>query len=213
MAVPYHVFYAVPMKLLFATTNPHKFEEIQALLSPLEVTLLSLADVKVDIPEPEEDGTTLVENARIKACAYARASGVACLSDDSGLEVDALSGAPGVRSARYAGAPGSRELRDRKNREKLVAELAALGNVGRSARLVCTLCLADPDGRILFESQGAVEAEVLDAPRGEHGFGYDSLLLLRDVDKTAAELLPEEWNRISHRAKAAQEFIVWFIGR
>lgn len=200
------------MKLLFATTNPHKFEEIRTLLSPLELSLVSLADLDGEFAEPEENGETLLENARIKARVYARASGLPCLADDSGLEVDALGGAPGVHSARYSGEPGPRQIRDQKNRDKLLSELSRLENADRSARLVCTLCLAEPDGAILFEGSGSCEATIIDEAKGEHGFGYDVLLYLDDVGKTAAELSPEEWNQRSHRAHAAQTFIEWFRG-
>ncbi len=198
------------MKLLFATTNPHKFEEMATLLAPLGLELLSLADLDEAIPEPVEDGETLEENARIKARTYAQASGLTCLADDSGLEVDALGGAPGIHSARYAAFYGPREQRSQKNREKLLAELAKLGEVPRSARLVCTLCLAGPDGTISFEARGTAEAEIIDTPRGEYGFGYDVLLYLPDIGKTAGELAPEEWNQRSHRAEAARSFIEWF---
>lgn len=198
------------MKLLFATTNPHKFEEIQALLTALPIELLGLSDLEVEIPEPQEDGATLAENARIKALVYAAASGLPCLADDSGLEADALGGAPGVRSARYAEFDGPRAVRDEKNRQRLLAELRKLGDARRSARLVCTLCLATSSGEIVFETRGIREADIIDEPRGSHGFGYDVLLYLPDVGKTAAELLPSEWNRISHRAMAAKHFCEWF---
>lgn len=201
------------MKLLFATTNPHKFEEIRTLLSSLPVDLVGLDDLKGPIQEPEENGSTLIDNARIKALAYARVSGLLCLADDSGLEVDALGGAPGVHSARYCGSAGPRGERDRKNRERLLAELQKLGNVQRSARLVCTLCLAQPDGQIVFEGRGVCEAEIIDEPRGSYGFGYDALLYLKDVGKTAAELPTEEWNRRSHRAAAAKQFALWLASR
>ncbi len=198
------------MKLLFATTNPHKFEEIQALLGFLPVQLVGLNDVPVPIDEPEESGETLEDNARIKAIAYARACGLHCLADDSGLQVDALGGAPGVRSARYSGFSGPREERDRKNREKLIEELRKVGDAPRGAQLACTLCLAAPDGRILFETRGVCEAEIVDEPRGPHGFGYDVHLYLPGLQKTAAEIPPQEWNLISHRGEAARAFAAWF---
>ena len=198
------------MKVLFATTNPHKFDEIQALLASLPMKLVGLKDLGLQIPEPDETGATLADNARIKAIAYAKASGMHCLADDSGLEVDALGGAPGVRSARYAEFDGPRGERDQKNRERLLFELQRLDDAPRTARLVCTLCLADPEGRILFEGRGASEAEIIDQPRGEYGFGYDALLYLKDLGKTAAELSPEEWNQRSHRAAAARQFAQWF---
>lgn len=199
------------MKLLFATTNPHKLEEIRALLGSLPAALTSLDDLSAPIPEPDENGTTLADNARIKAVAYAKASGLLCLADDSGLEVDALGGAPGVHSARYAGVDGPRSVRDQKNRERLLSELQKLGDVPRAARLVCTLCLANPEGQILFEGCGTCEAEIIDEPRGSYGFGYDVLLYLTDIGKTAAELPPQDWNQRSHRAAAARQFATWFV--
>ncbi|HEX5098345.1 MAG TPA: non-canonical purine NTP pyrophosphatase, partial [Polyangiaceae bacterium] len=111
------------MPLALATTNPHKIQELRAILGPLGVELVSHGELGVTVPEPEETAPTLEGNARIKAVAYARALGRVCLADDSGLEVDALSGAPGVHSARYAGSGATREERDRKNRERLLAEL------------------------------------------------------------------------------------------
>jgi XTP/dITP diphosphohydrolase len=201
------------MKLLFATTNPHKFEELRTLLGALPLDLVSLNDLGFAIPEPDESGGTLEQNARIKAVAYARASGMACLADDSGLEVESLGGAPGVRSARYAGFEGPRAERDEKNRQHLLSELRKVGAAPRTARLVCTLCLAHADGAIAFEARGTCEAEIIDELRGEHGFGYDVLLYLRRFGKTAAELPPEEWNRISHRAEAAAQLAKWLEGR
>jgi XTP/dITP diphosphohydrolase len=197
------------MLLLFATTNPHKLREIREILGPLGVGVRGLEEAGRDVPEPAETDATLAGNARIKAVTYARALGQPCLADDSGLEVDALGGAPGVHSARYAGTGATREARDRANREKLVAELGKLGSVSRSARLVCTLCLADATGNVLFETRGAVEALIAEQPRGGNGFGYDSLLLLPDLSKTVAELSPEEFNARSHRGTAARALHAW----
>jgi XTP/dITP diphosphohydrolase len=197
------------MKLLFATTNPHKAEEVRELLLPTGVQIQTLDEVSPDMPAPEENADTLEGNARLKATAYAQALGLRCLADDSGLEVDALGGAPGVHSARYAGKNGTREQRDRANRHKLVAELAALGDVDRSARLVCALCLADETGQVLFESRGVAEAQVIDQGRGDHGFGYDSLLLIADLGRTLAEISPSEWNARSHRGAAVRALAAW----
>lgn len=198
------------MKLLFATTNPHKFEEIRAMLGSLSLKLLGLSDLSQQISEPEETGGTLEENARIKAIAYARASGLLCLADDSGLEVEALGGAPGVYSARYSGVSGAREVRDAENRRKLITELAKLGDVSRRAELVCTLCLAGPDGGVLFEGRGACEAEIIDEPRGPRGFGYDVHLYLPDLNKTVAEISLDEWSPRSHRGQAVRGLVKWF---
>lgn len=197
------------MPLAFATTNPHKLREVREILAPLGIEVRGLGELGRDVPEPVEDAATLEGNARLKAQSYARALGQACLADDSGLEVDALAGAPGIHSARYAGLGSTREERDRANREKLLAELGKLGAVSRSARLVCTLCLADADGRVLFETRGAVEAVIAHEAHGEHGFGYDALLFLPEVEKSVAELSPEEWNARSHRGKAVRALAAW----
>lgn len=197
------------MSLVFASSNPHKLEEIRAILAPLGTRVLGLDELERAVPEPEETATTFAGNARLKAVAYARALGETCLADDSGLEVDALGGAPGVHSARYAGSGGTRAERDRKNREKLVTELQKLGPVKRDARLVCTLCLADATGNVLFEARGALEGRILDEPRGGNGFGYDSLLFLPEAGKTAAELTPAELNARSHRGAATRALATW----
>lgn len=201
------------MPLVFASSNPHKLEEIRAILGPLGTRVTGLAELERAVPEPIENARTFEGNARLKAIAYARALGATCLADDSGLEVDALGGAPGVHSARYAGSGGTRDERDRKNREKLVAELRKLGAVKRDARLVCTLCLAEPSGEILFEARGTLDGRILDEPRGGNGFGYDSLLFLPDAGKTAAELTPAELNARSHRGAAARALAAWLRAR
>jgi XTP/dITP diphosphohydrolase len=197
------------MELLVATTNPHKAREFAQILGPLGVRVLSLADVSLQVPEPIEDAPTFAGNARIKAVAYATALGRLCLADDSGLEVDVLDGAPGVLSARYAGENGSREERDRRNREKLVRELRDLGRFDSPARLVCTLCLADHTGYILFEARGTLDGSFIEHARGGQGFGYDAHLLLPELGKTAAELSPKEMNARSHRGQATRELANW----
>jgi XTP/dITP diphosphohydrolase len=197
------------MALVLATTNPHKLGELRAILGPLGLELVSLDELGVTVPEPAETAPTLEGNARIKALSYARALGRTCLADDSGLEVDALGGAPGVHSARYAGTGENRDERDRRNRDKLLAELERRGPVSRATRLVCVLCVADSTGRVLFETRGTLEAVVAHAPRGAHGFGYDSLLYLPDVQKTLAELTPDELNARSHRGTAARALHAW----
>jgi XTP/dITP diphosphohydrolase len=197
------------MMLVVATTNPHKAREFAEILGPLGILVRGLADAGATLPEPVEDADTFEENARLKAAFYARALGLPVLADDSGLEVDALGGAPGVRSARYAGEGSTREERDRKNREKLLAQLAKLGNVDRSARLVCALCLADARGQVLFETRGTIEGTIISDARGGNGFGYDVHLFLPDVGKTAAELSPEEVNARSHRGHATRALAAW----
>ncbi len=186
-------------KLTIATSNPHKVEEISAVLGPLGIDCVALG--RTDIPEPDEDGVTFEENARIKAVAYARALGETVLADDSGLEVDALGGAPGVQSARYAGLGATREERDAANNAKLLAALAGVPDARRAARFVCVLTIARPDGTIVAESRGTFEGVIGHVPRGANGFGYDPLLVLPD-GRTSAELTSEEKNARSHRGNA-----------
>jgi len=195
------------MEILIATTNTHKLEEIEAILAPLGVKavgLHSITDLHVD--EPIEDAETFEGNAKIKAIHYARATGRMCLADDSGLEVDALNGEPGVYSARYAGVGATREDRDGANNKKLLEELSRLNlpTQKRTARFVCAMCFADPTGRIMAETRGVFEGLIADEPRGSNGFGYDPLLYLPDVGKTSAELSPAEKNARSHRGAATR---------
>lgn len=192
------------MRLIVATTNPNKVREITEILAPLSVKVIGLQAAAAAIPEPVEDADTFEGNARIKALTYARALGCACLAEDSGLEVDALGGAPGVHSARYAEVEGTREERDRANNEKLLRELTLKGEVSRSARFVCAMCLADERGNVLFETRGTYAGVIADAPRGENGFGYDPLLFLPDLGRTSAELSKQEKNARSHRGMAAR---------
>lgn len=195
------------MELVFASTNPHKVQEIRDLLAPAGIRIRAATELAEQLPTPEEDADSFEGNARLKAAAYASALGTACLADDSGLEVDALGGAPGLLSARYAGVGATRAERDAANRRKLLSELRAAGEVNRTARLVCALCLADATGRVLFTTRGTVAAVIGEHEAGVHGFGYDGLLLLPDVGKTIAELPAEDWNLRSHRAIAARALV------
>lgn len=190
--------------LTIATSNPHKVEEIAAVLGPLGIACLPLG--RTDIPEPEEDGATFEENARIKAIAYARALGRTVLADDSGLEVDALGGAPGVHSARYAGIGATRAERDEANNAKLLAALEGVPDARRAARFVCVLSIARPDGGIVAEARGHFEGRIGHAPRGANGFGYDPLLVLED-GRTSAELSSDEKNARSHRGSALRVLV------
>lgn len=193
------------MRIVIATGNPHKVDEIRAVLAPLGFEVLSLADLGRPSPaEPDEPGATFEENARIKARYYAAALGVPVLADDSGLEVDALQGAPGVHSAYWAGAEGSRAERDARNNAKLVAALRGVPAERRRARFVCTMCVATPDGSVLVETRGEFEGTIVDQARGAHGFGYDPHLWLADRGMTSAELAPEEKNALSHRGRAVR---------
>ena len=199
---------AAPLEeLLLATSNPNKVREVREVLAPLGVHVVSLADLYPagDLPEePVEDGDTFEANARKKAVGYAQLTGRACVAEDSGLEVDALGGAPGVHSARYAGVDGDRETRDAANNAKLLVAVRDVPPDARTARFVAALCLVDAAGEVQFETRGTYEGVVTDQPRGEGGFGYDPLLYLPDVGRTSAELTPAEKHARSHRGAAVR---------
>ena len=185
-------------QLVLASNNPGKLREIEPLLAPLGIEVIPQS--RLGITEAEEPHDTFVENALAKARHASRASGLPALADDSGLCVDALGGAPGVHSAYYAGREGGREERDARNNAKLLASLAD----ARRAHYTCVMVLvrsADDPQPVVAE--GTWHGEIARAPRGTNGFGYDPLFLLPERGVTAAELAPEEKNRISHRALAA----------
>jgi len=177
-------------------------------LRPLPLRLEALAAFP-PLDEPAETGETFAENARQKARYYARATGCWCLADDSGLAVDALGGAPGVRSARYAaerfGPDADRPARDAANTAKLLEAMRDVPDERRTARFVCHFALADPD-RVLLDAGGQVEGIITRRPRGTNGFGYDPVFHVPSHGKTAAEMPPEEKNAISHRGRAARRF-------
>jgi len=195
---------SLPREIVVATGNPHKVEEIRAILGSGALVLRSLDEVGGPFPEPEETGRTFEANARLKALAYARATGRLVLADDSGLEVDALDGEPGVDSAIWAGAHGSRAERDARNNAKLAERMRGVPEARRGARFVCCMCLADASGRVLAQARGTFEGRIADAPRGGGGFGYDPWLWLDDAGCTAAELDPATKNERSHRGQAAR---------
>ena len=189
--------------LLLATHNAHKVEEFRAILASLDgagnaFQVLSYRDVP-DIPEVDETGATFAANALLKAEAGA-ALGYITVADDSGLAVDALGGAPGIFSARYAGVHGD----DAANNRKLLSELD--GVTDRGAHYVCAIACVFPDGR-RFTVEGTCEGQILTAPRGEGGFGYDPLFLIPGTGKTFAEMTPEEKNSRSHRTAALKRFV------
>jgi XTP/dITP diphosphohydrolase len=186
-------------KLLVATHNRGKIVEYRALLHdlPLAVTWLNEQGVTEDV---EETGATFSENACLKAEAYARLTGLWTWADDSGLEVDALGGRPGVYSARYGG-PG---LTDVDRYRRLLDDLAGTAPEERTARFRCVVALAMPSGPI-YTAEAAIEGLIADAPRGDHGFGYDPVFFIPDYQRTMAELDPALKNRISHRSRAAVE--------
>jgi XTP/dITP diphosphohydrolase len=200
------------MELVVATGNPHKVDEIRAILAPHGVRVLGLDDLGASVPEPDEPGDTFEENAAIKARAYAAALGRTVLADDSGLEVDALGGRPGVHSARYAGIGSTREERDAANNARLLRELAGVPAAQRTARFVCAICVASADGRVLATSRGAFDGVIIESGRGSHGFGYDPLLFVPDAGCTSAELDPAEKNRRSHRGQAVKALVPMLPG-
>lgn len=190
-------------RLLIATRNRGKVAEIRALLGPAlaeGVELLSLSDLPV-IEEPEEDGATFAENARIKALHYAGRSGLLCVADDSGLAVEPLGGRPGVLSARYAG-PGAT---DGDNIARLLADLAPFGRPWKAA-FVCAAAAALP-GRVVAQAVGRVEGEIVPVPRGTGGFGYDPVFELPGAGRTMAEIGAAEKNRVSHRGAAVRRLL------
>ena len=191
-------------QVLFATGNPHKLTEVAAVFEPLGIEIIGLDSLSSIPPEPDEDQDTFEGNARLKARAYAKAAGCPCLADDSGLEVDALNGEPGVRSARWAGVDGTREERDLANNRLLVQRMAGVPKEQRHARFVCALWLVDADGRTLAETRGEFPGLIVDEPRGENGFGYDPYLYLPEEHRTSAELTAEEKNARSHRGAATR---------
>jgi XTP/dITP diphosphohydrolase len=198
----------LPAELVVASGNPHKLEEIRAVFEALHVRVLGLDELARSMgesfPEPDETASTFAGNARLKALAYAKMTGRLCLADDSGLEVDALGGAPGVHSARFAGVDGTRAERDAANNRLLVQRLRGVPAAQRAARFVCAMCLATPDGRVIAETRGEFAGVIVDEPRGTNGFGYDPHLYLPEEGCTSAELSPEAKNARSHRGHATR---------
>lgn len=187
----------LPKELVIATRNPGKLIEVRELLSDLPLALKSLPDFP-QTTEVEETGATFADNASIKATAYALQTGAWALSDDSGLEVVALGGAPGIYSARYAGEGAS----DAERIELLLSELALTGDTDRRGRFICAVSLSDPTGRIINVSTGACEGRITHRPRGEQGFGYDPIFMPEGYEQTFGELTSEVKQFISHRARA-----------
>jgi XTP/dITP diphosphohydrolase len=191
------------LKILVATTNPGKIAEIKALLDD-NIEWVSLSDF-ADISEVKEDGATFAENACKKAIGYAKTTGLWTLADDSGLVIDALGGEPGVKSARFSGAKDTnRTLLDHKNMAKVLKLMQGVSEEKRTARFVCSLCLASPD-KILAETQGTLEGLITEKEIGENGFGYDPIFFVPHLNKTVGQLIPEEKNAISHRGNAIRK--------
>ena len=189
------------MKIVLASSNKHKIAELKAILSNVlseDIEVITIKEAGI-LDEIVEDGSTFAENALIKARAAAK-SGMIGIGDDSGLTVDALDGAPGIYSARYAGEHGN----DAKNNAKLLADMEDKSD--RRASFVCCIACVFPDGREDIVSHGYVHGEILREARGEEGFGYDPLFYIKELDKSMAELSNGEKNLISHRACALKAF-------
>ncbi len=191
-------------RLLIATTNPNKVREIRPLLAGLPCKLVTLADVD-PMPEPDEDGQTFWENARLKALAYAGGSGLTVVAEDSGLQVDAMNGEPGVHSARFLGA-------DTPYPERFQDIFRRIDGRDRSARFVTALAVAK--GReILFETETTIEGEIADHAAGQHGFGYDPIFYYPPFRVTTAQLPDQDKAIVSHRARAFRDLRRWLATR
>ena len=187
---------------VIASNNAHKAQEIRRILAPLGIRICLPAELGKSFAA-EETGTTFAENARIKALAACAATGLPAVADDSGLAVDALGGAPGVYSARYAG----EGARDAARIAKLLAALGGVPEATRAARFVCSVCGVFPDGESVAAEESC-EGSVAFAPQGEDGFGYDPVFIEKSTGKTFAQLTAEEKDRLSHRGKALRLFAV-----
>ena len=190
-------------KLVIATTNRGKLTELNEMLAFYAVSLGDLSDYP-NLTEAPEDGATFAENALQKALHYAGLIDCAVMADDSGLEIDALDGAPGVYSGRFAVSTAAE--RDRANNQKVLELLGKIPPEKRTGRFRCSLCLARGD-RVLFETDGYVEGLIIETPRGNNGFGYDPIFFLPQYNRTIAELPAEQKNAISHRGRALQKLM------
>lgn len=184
----------VAVRLFVGSKNKDKVREIQEILAAIP---LDIRPLPAETKEVEESGKTLEENAKAKALGYATAVSGFVLADDTGLEVEALGGAPGVSSARFSG----KNATYAQNRAKLLEALAGVPEERRGARFRCVIALARP-GEVLATFEGTVEGRILEAPRGEGGFGYDPLFAVKELGRTLSELRPDEKNKVSHRALA-----------
>lgn len=185
----------MPNRIVLASGNPGKIREIQSILGPYRIVPQS----DFDVPDIEETGTTFVENAIIKARNAAKHSGLPAIADDSGIEVDALNGAPGVRSARYSGPAAD----DQQNLDKLLQEMISVVDNHRNARFRCVIVyMRHAEDPCPIITEGTWEGTILRQRRGINGFGYDPIFLLPELGCTSAELAPDQKNRLSHRAQA-----------
>jgi XTP/dITP diphosphohydrolase len=188
---------AFPPRIAIASRNPHKLREVTRICADWPVTWLTIDDHGGPWPEVEETGSTYLENARLKGVAGAAALDLPALADDSGIEVDALGGHPGPRSARFAG----EDATDERNLQELLRSLKGVPGSGRTARYRCVALLAYPDSREVY-AEGVCEGTLVPKPRGAGGFGYDPIFVPAGWDRTMAELTDDEKDRISHRGRA-----------
>ena len=186
------------MKIIIATHNKHKLEEMSRILSPMGYEVVTDLDLGIELSDVEENGETFLDNARIKAEAGCKESGLPCIADDSGLCVDALNGAPGVYSARYSGVHGD----DDGNNRKLLAELSGVPTEKRTAHFACAICVSFPDGSEVTAT-GKCEGYIGYEKKGSNGFGYDPLFMVGD--RSLAEMTAQEKDAISHRGNALKE--------
>ena len=189
-------------KVVVATKNKGKLKEIKQILAPMGFNVISMEEANIDM-DIDETGDSFEENAMLKALAVHKLTGAIVIADDSGLETDALNGAPGIYSARYSGANAS----DDKNNEKLLIQLKDIPDEKRTARFVCAIAVVFDENR-KFTVKGTVDGIINRAPAGENGFGYDPLFYIPQYGKTVAQLSSEEKNKISHRGKALEKMVV-----
>lgn len=195
------------MEILIATGNAGKVREIEEMLGDLPIILRNLKDFE-NISEPEETGSSFAENAVLKANYYSLQTGLSALADDSGLEVEALGGAPGIFSARYAGLNAS----DAERTQKLLIELDKTKDQNRLARFVCVAALTDKKGETIQTATGICKGKIAFAPRGSNGFGYDPIFIPEGFSKTFGEISNIEKQKISHRARALKKIIAFLHG-
>ena len=186
------------MKIIIATHNKHKLQEMSRILSPMGYQVVTDRDLGIELTDAEENGETFLDNARIKAESGCKESGLPCIADDSGLCVDALNGAPGVYSARYSGVHGD----DDGNNKKLLSELEGVPTEKRTAHFACAICVSFPDGSEVTAT-GKCEGYIGYEKRGTNGFGYDPLFMVGD--RSLAQMTAEEKDAISHRGNALKE--------
>jgi len=191
-------------RLLVATTNPNKVREIKPLLADVPIEVITLADLK-PVPEPEETGATFWENARIKALAYSETTGETAVAEDSGLEIEAIGGEPGVHSARFLGATTPYP-------ERFAEIFHRLGSRRRDARFVTALAVAR-GAQLLFETETSVAGRIADAAAGEHGFGYDPIFYYPPFGCTTAQLSDRDKAMVSHRARAFRDLHRWLAAK